>query len=160
MGYCIEQLEAKFSIPASRVEEAFQRLRAGIVAVFAKNQRMSWIRSDEAAKALTFMDLMEECRWEVEIQNGTGEVCGIQFIGEKLGDDLKLLNFIAPCVSPGSFINMAGEDGSQWQWYFDGQNCHERRAVVTYEEPPVYDVVDVAAREVVESPQLPGPRSE
>lgn len=159
MGYYIEQFEAKFSIPASRVEEAFQRLRAGIAGVVAKTQRMSWIRADEVTEALTFMDLMEACRWEFEVQNRTGEICGIQFIGEKLGDDLKLLNFIAPCVSPGSFINMEGEDGHRWQWYFDGQNCQER-AFITYEAPPVYVVVDVAAREVVENPQLPAPRSE
>lgn len=160
MGYYIEQFEAKFSIPASRVEEAFQRLRAGIAAVFAKNQRMSWIRADEVTEALTFMDLMEACRWELEVQNRTGEICGVQFIGENLGDDLNLLNFIAPCVSPGSFINMAGEDGSLWQWYFDGQKCQERTDVVTYDVPPVCVVVDVDAREVVESRQLPCPRSE
>jgi len=68
--------------------------------------------------------MLSEWRWEALIDDD-GNIIDLTFFGEKYGDDLIMLNAIAPWVKPGSYIEMSGEDGSMWRWAFDGSQCKE-----------------------------------
>lgn len=61
-----------------------------------------------------------------------GNITELEFIGEKLGDDFKIFQSIAPYVQDGSYIWMIGEDGDQWRWVFQAGVCKEVKAVVEW----------------------------
>lgn len=65
-----------------------------------------------------------------------GNIVDISFYGEKLGDDLKVFQKIAPYVRAGSFLEMEGEDNEIWRWVFQNGKCREVKAKVhvTWEE--------------------------
>jgi hypothetical protein len=71
-------------------------------------------------------------RWEPKFDEN-GNICGINFDGEKYGDDGILFNAIAPYVEAGSYIEMVGEDGAKWRWIFDGETCEEKQATISWE---------------------------
>jgi hypothetical protein len=79
----------------------------------------------------TFEDMMKAWRWEV-ICHEDG-VIGIEFTGEKLGEDKVLFDAIAPYVDVESFIQIWGEDEYMWKWEFDGKECKEFQAKITWE---------------------------
>src|SRR5690606_21320852 len=60
---------------------------------------------------------LDAWRWVPE-REATGDIVGLRFRGERLGDDRVLFEAIAPFVEPGSFIEMVGEDGAIWRWTF------------------------------------------
>lgn len=65
-----------------------------------------------------------------------GNITGISFYGEKLGDELEVFQKIAPYVRSGSFIEMEGQDNELWRWVFQNGKCREVKATirVTWEE--------------------------
>lgn len=65
-----------------------------------------------------------------------GNITGISFCGEKLGDELMVFQRIAPYVRDGSFIEMEGMDNETWRWIFTNGKCREVKAKVqvTWEE--------------------------
>ena len=63
-----------------------------------------------------------------------GNVTGISFHGDKMGEDYQMFQSIAPYVRSGSFIEMIGEDGEQWRWVFKDGKCREIIAKVSWEE--------------------------
>lgn len=125
MGYCMNQNNAKFHIKASDKPAAFKALKELLL-----SRPISWVNDVDDCKTLEA--LMEECRWELEV-NETYDVTGINFSGEKAGDDQLIFNIIAPFVEVGSFIEMRGEDGTQWRWLFDGKTCTEKTATVSWD---------------------------
>lgn len=73
--------------------------------------------------------------WPYDFElDGLGNIVRIEYLGEKLGDDLEMFQKIAPYVREGSFLEMRGEDGEQWRWIFRGGKCEEVRAKVSWEE--------------------------
>ena len=65
-----------------------------------------------------------------------GNITDIEFLGEKLGDELTAFEKIAPYVRSGSFLKMHGEDDERWRWVFKDGKCREVQATVkvTWEE--------------------------
>ena len=123
MGYCMQQVDSMFTIKAENVEkalEAIKKLTAGY----------AWV-SPDVVNATTLCNAMWAWRWEIVMDNN--DVIGISFNGEKLGDDEILFNAIAPYVEAGSFIQMSGEEGMMWRWSFDGKECREQQAVISWE---------------------------
>ena len=76
--------------------------------------------------------MLREWRWAPEL-NDDGDIIALYFEGEKLGDDVLLWQAIAPAVADGSFLEMVGEDGCIWRWWFDGTACDEQSSTVTFE---------------------------
>ena len=72
-------------------------------------------------------DQFDQVRWEVEWEGRpeVSDIVGIQFYGEKLGDDQQFFDIIAPLVEPDSYIQMSGEDSDMWRWVFNGDTCQE-----------------------------------
>ena len=61
-----------------------------------------------------------------------GNITELTFIGEKLGNDFEMFQWIAPYVQDGSYIWMIGEDGDQWRWVFRSGVCKEIEAKVEW----------------------------
>jgi len=140
MGYCMNQRDASFRIKAENRAKALQaikdlasRVDEGGGGCWSGGRKVeaffSWVRTEKFANASTLEDAMSEWRWEID---GAADVDSIMFEGEKLGDDIFLLRAIAPYVEAGSFIEMQGEDGALWRWYFDGTGCIEQEGRVSF----------------------------
>lgn len=98
----------------------------------ASGHHFSWV-SENFYEQNSLFDIMREWRWSVfEDPMENGDITSIEFIGEKSGDDLILFEALAPFVEAGSFIEMIGEDGYHWRWFFDGKTCEEQEGTVTY----------------------------
>ena len=63
-----------------------------------------------------------------------GNITEIDFTGDKLDDDLKMFQKIAPYVRDGSVIEMEGEDGAQWKWVFQDGKCKQKKAKLVWED--------------------------
>lgn len=134
MGYNIQQTAATFCIKKENKTKAFE-------AVFAITSKQSFPYSKR--KIATLKEIMAEWRWKITLQETktveegdeivrTGDVIDISFEGEKIGDDSRLFEVLAPFVEPGSFIQMVGEDGKQWRWVFDGSTCRRIEPVLAW----------------------------
>ena len=91
-----------------------------------------WVDSDDVANAKTLEEALKAWRWET-YANDKGDIVNIELQREKLGDDLVMFEAIAPFVISGSYIQMTGEDGSMWRWTFNGVQCVEQNATITWE---------------------------
>ena len=126
MGYRISVHRAKFAMKASEVPKALVALKKLVV-----RTQLDWVDVAAVEAAGDFNEALEACRWSVEF-DARENVNHIDFGGENAGDDLKIFRAIAPYVGKGSYIEMAGEDGERWRWYFDGKTCKQQQAIVTY----------------------------
>ena len=134
MGYYMSQTgNTSIRIKAENVPHALAAIRAlaGVEAeagggstsvitaegVGNRVRHWSWVDA-EYATADTFQKAMLAWRWGNIDFDEKGDVIFIGFEGEKLGDDVQLMDAIAPCVEHGSFIEMRGEDDSLWRWVF------------------------------------------
>lgn len=64
--------------------------------------------------------------------NDEGEITDIEFIGEKFCEDFTFFHSIASYVQDGSYVEMVGEDGTQWRWIFHNGICREVKAAVSW----------------------------
>ena len=132
MGYCISQVCEKFGIDSEAgALAAIRQLCSG-------DEKFAWVVSADVLKATTLDAAMVAWGWRLDraesIDDVPGAVNGIVCHNEKLGDDDRLFAAIAPHVTPGSFIEMRGEDDAHWRWVFNGTSCREVAAVVTWPE--------------------------
>lgn len=128
MGYYIEQKSADFKI---RKENHASALGA-IHRLMDKSQRFMWVDPKYVHRAKTLSEALCAWRWEASVDEASGDIVGISFIGQKSGDDELLFEAIAPFVEPGSNIVIIGEDQHIWRWYFDGSTCSEQDAKLTF----------------------------
>ncbi len=128
MGYCIELTKAKFAIKAEQKARALAALKALLDRTDLMTGESwsggmktgSWFAfCDGLADATTLAEAMEAIRWPIT-EDSDGNVVGIEFSGEKLGDDRHLLMALAPFVEDGSTLEMVGEDHNSWAWDFVG----------------------------------------
>lgn len=129
MGYCINQRDCNFTIKADNVSKALDAIREFIAD--DANTRFAWVDMLSLRSARTFETAMKAWRWHAE-WTLNGDVRGLFFRGEKLGNDIFLFQVIAPYVQPGSYIEMSGEDGALWRWYFDGIKVIEEEGTITW----------------------------
>jgi hypothetical protein len=127
MGYCISQGETQFHIKAAHKAAALAAVRR-----LARDERAmsrgssqgdrwySWVTTDDFYLAKTLEVALSAWRWDATIHGNTHDIVGLQFNGEKSGDDEVLFSAIAPFVTDGSYIQMSGEDGAVWRWVFKG----------------------------------------
>jgi len=135
MGYHMNMESGTLTIKREKFPDALAAIKAlaGKETVKdSKGKHFSWVDEDFATKYDHLHDMMEEWRWELEYDDD-GNVDGVQFTGEKIGDDKILFDAIAPFVESG-VIAMRGEDGAKWKWVFDGTACKEVGSEVTFED--------------------------
>jgi len=127
MGYVMEQLGDEFKIKKENFEGALAAIKglSGKETIHdASGPHFSWVDTKEYQEAKTLPDALKAWRWEARL-GIYGDVIGVDFAGEKAGDDDILFNAIAPFVERGSYIEMEGEDRMVWKWKFDGRRCKE-----------------------------------
>jgi hypothetical protein len=135
MGYCVAQTEAMFLIK----KENFAKALEAIKALGKEREDMpygffySWVDMDGFVNAKDIEDAMKAWRWNVEF-DVSGNIEIIEFTGEKLGDDKVLFDAIAPFVEDNSYIEMQGEDGRLWRWFFKNSQCREIYPKIEWEE--------------------------
>ena len=126
MGYCIELIDSSFKMKKENFDNAFRDLKSLFVVenmtvcdtVNGKEYyHFRWVDNEEVIESINMYELMESIRFPVEF-NGNGDICDIDFYGEKLGDDEIFLSALAPYVEDGSYIEFEGEDGYSWRWCF------------------------------------------
>jgi hypothetical protein len=149
MGYCMDQRDAEFKIKPENMAGAIAAVKAldgkeaehgagGFSSCGGKTTlHYSWVDVGFSRGKTTLEALMGAWRWSLEVERDDDgkeiSAVGINFEGEKSGDDMVLFRAIAPFVEPGSYIEMHGEDGYLWRFYFDGQTCVEQEGKVTFE---------------------------
>lgn len=144
MGYYMSQQSAKFTISKKNFDAAL----AAIKALASTPERMgggrynagkmeekwySWVDMKELADAKTLPEAIKAWRWTGFVEPD-GDLTEINFDGENLGDDVILLEAIAPFVKAGSYIEMEGDEGCHWKWCFDGKTMTEKTGQVVYED--------------------------
>lgn len=131
MGYCMRMRDQVFQIKAENRERALELAR-GLIGKETFGGSFSWVSPAEMARAQTIEEMLRAWRWGAD-HDDDGNIVALDFEGEKLGDDRLLWEAIAPAVEDGSFLEMVGEDGCIWRWWFDGQDCEEQTGTVVFE---------------------------
>jgi hypothetical protein len=108
MGYHISVSDSKFFIPADKKVAAMTAVR--------ELGTGGWVDEDFRQRA-TLERTLECWRWLLN-SNDQGDIVGLDFEGQKLGDDEQLFRVLAPFVRPGSYIEVLGEEGYRWRWTF------------------------------------------
>jgi hypothetical protein len=137
MGYCMNLSDSDFFIPKSKKAAALKAIKAlagkETINMGGSGPHFSWVTTSEFVEAKTLGSAVRAWRWYVD-EDDKGNVTGIGFNGEKLGDDNLLFDAISPFVRKGSFIQMRGEDDHMWRWVFDGKSMHEVSPTISWSE--------------------------
>lgn len=123
MGYGMSQTDSSFFI----AKKDRTKVKAAIKALMSRpgeprDRTFRWVDTATVLGARTVDEQLQEWRWSTEYDD-SGNIVDLVHDGEKMGDDIELFKAIAPYVKPGSYIDMMGEDGNDWRWYFDGVTC-------------------------------------
>jgi len=148
VGYFIKQTDSYFLMKAEYLDEAMKKSKL-LLTPEVKEKRgaaghtwrgkdipiekhYAWVDEGGALNAETFKKVAQAFRWDMDLDDN-GDVYWIAFNGEKYGgDEMVFLNTIAPYVKKDSYIEMEGEEGERWKWYFTGETCEEHCAVISY----------------------------
>ena len=126
MGYYIEQVDSDFEIK----KENFQSALNGLKSVFVPENmtcydyiggkhypHFSWVDTKTVMESKTLEDALKEIRYKPKY-NSNGDICNVEFTGQKSGDEKVFFNALAPYVETDSYIAFEGEDGVEWEWVF------------------------------------------
>lgn len=128
MGYDVTQdiEHTRFHIPTDKHGAALAAIRALPGAYEWVGER--WRTKPTLASALIAW------RWDVRIDSATGDIIGLEFEGENLGDEDTLFATLAPYVTEGGWIPCSGNGGEDhWAWWFHDGACWEVPGRVVYD---------------------------
>lgn len=148
MGYCISQIGSEFFMAADQQSAALEACKVlaghadqGTGSSYSNGRTtarwFSWLNgtpfdtSWNGPFRSSMNEVFDDWRYKATF-NEDGDIIRIDFTGEKIGDEIEFFKAIAPYVKPGSYLEMSGEDGARWRWYFDGVTCEEQAAKITY----------------------------
>lgn len=127
MGYYIEMTDSNFIIKKSNFEKALKNLKGVFIPKNMtchdyvngkKYPHFMWVNTRTVLDSTTLEEAMTGIRY-IPIYNVNGDICNVEFTGEKYGDENIFFSAIAPCVKDGSYLLFEGEDGSKWTWNFN-----------------------------------------
>lgn len=127
MGYYMSMIDNKFKIKKENFEEALNNLKGVFIPenmnccdyVNGKHiPHFSWVDTSSVLKSKTLCKALEEIRYKPEYDNN-GDICNVEFTGQKYGSENVFFNALAPYVENGSYIAFEGEDGDTWEWLFN-----------------------------------------
>jgi hypothetical protein len=133
MGYYVSITEAKFSIPANKIEEA---LATSLTCEGIQNSPtyyVSQIEHYEYLPPLIKLFMLVKKTWSFNLIIKDNSVVDIYFEAEKWHGNDVWFKAVASCIDAGSFVEMTGEDGEKWRYVFDGQYVVEKRPKVIWE---------------------------
>jgi hypothetical protein len=95
-----------------------------------KSSWFSWMPENYPETLSTAKEILDELGFEVTLDE-QGNIIDLHY-NNKMGQEDLFLKAIAPFVKEGSFINWAGEDGTNWQYFFDGKKMIEKQGQVVF----------------------------
>lgn len=135
MGYYMSQVDQDFKILAENKQAAFELLKQWEQKEIARHPELDTDYNRPLRNAAILEDALSELYWSTHCDE-KGNITGLYFTGEKLLDEAKWMDAMAPAVKEGSKLMMCGEEGSHWCWYFDGENCIDYPGEVIYPDMP------------------------
>jgi len=130
MGYYIEMKESNFTIKKENFTKALESLKSVFIPEnmtcynFIGGKRyphFSWVDTKTVIDSETLEDALIEIRYS-PTYDSNGDICNVEFTGEKYGDEKIFFNALAPYVKSDSYISFEGEDEATWKWLFkDGK---------------------------------------
>lgn len=147
MGYNVNITGADFVIPADKLEPAFEALKALNKRDDIKSGRAAGTRPDGTYGIIEqYFSWMpanydETCKdaeavfKELGFETYLNEDGGLELTGydSKAGDEDHFLEAVAPFVTPGSWIEWEGEDGTRWRHEFEGATITARPGRTVWE---------------------------
>lgn len=127
MGYNIRLNHAQFIIKKENVKDATKALKEYADNRFS-NREFDWRKRRHLEDVLKLF--CYNCDYDDD-----DNVNDIDFNGEKLSNDEEMLNVIAPYVEYGSYIEIDGEEGEKWRWFFTGKRCIQINPVISWPTP-------------------------
>ena len=116
MGISIHMNDSNFYLAAAGKAAAFDACR---------HLDGHWVHPGDTKGCTCLREVLEVWGYDVK-EDADGNFTGIEFNGEKLGDEAKVWSAIAPWVKDGSFIEMGGD--YSFRWVFKKGKCKEVRA--------------------------------
>jgi hypothetical protein len=138
MGYEFNITDSSFRIEQQHYPDLIDHLIKFHTAAKAQNVLFKWCEHDKCLAALNEGDLLQflhEWNYEAKIDITTGDIVDIHTQAEKLGDEEKLWEQIAPWVMDGSYIQCHGEDSSQWRWVWREGAYYFVEATLHFDDP-------------------------
>jgi hypothetical protein len=132
MGYYMTLESSKFRIDIKNHRKALKAIKA-LSGGEGCGHHFSWVDTTDFKKAKTLAEALEAWRWDAEMDEDYN-IIGIDFGGEKLGDDEILFRAIAPFVESGSYLELQGEDGCLWRWRFDNGGFRQQDSKIVWED--------------------------
>lgn len=132
MGYCIDLNEANFTIPAEKVEEAFERLKALNHKPGVEKRGGSWNAGGQTASWFSWMDadydekvadikeLFSELGYQGEY-DAEGNFSVTEFWGEKIGQEDLFFAEVSDLANDGWYMEYTGEDGYKFRYTAKGE---------------------------------------
>lgn len=120
---------SSFKIKEENLKPAYKAVREQM-----SDGGYSWVDAGWKKGLRDLVAILDYWRYEATVDDETGDITDLSFNGEKLGDELQLFQVIAPWVEKGSYLEVSGEDGTVWRWFFDGQTCQEQYANMDYDD--------------------------
>ena len=127
MGYYMEMTDSKFEIKKENFENALENLKSVFIPenmnccdyIGGKEYpHFSWVDTRSVLESKSLGEALEEIRYKPKY-NDSGDICNVEFTGEKYGSEKVFFNALAPYVENDSFIAFKGEDEFEWEWFFN-----------------------------------------
>jgi hypothetical protein len=132
MGYSIYQLKSEFFIPNHVQSDALFSIKNLIREFSTSGKHIAFVETTEIEQSEFLEDALLALRWIPEV-NENGDIVGVEFSGEKLGDDYQIFNSIAVYVKENSFLTFVGEDSKVSRWLFLNGEVTEQIGILTFE---------------------------
>ncbi|WP_346938235.1 hypothetical protein [uncultured Clostridium sp.] len=108
---------------------------------FFKTEQFRWVngfniedmtaKEDDDETPLELEEIWNDLRYEIQEKDDYYII--VDFLGEKLGDDLKLFNLIAEYCEDG-YIEFTGEDGERFRFVIKGNKAFEQYPDISWAE--------------------------
>jgi len=136
MGYHVNQRDNVFVIAKENFAHALEAIKAlagcedEMGGGIPGRKHFSFVDMD-FVNAKSIHQAMQNWGWDVET-DVDGDINSIQFNGDKMGDEIILFKAIAPWVRDESYIEMGGENGDIWRWYFEEGELKEQKPLMVW----------------------------
>jgi hypothetical protein len=114
MGSATQVTDIHFRIPAGKLTLALELWRA--------SRATAPGLGPFTRRCTSIQEVFLAFLWEPQVSK-SGDIVGVSFIGEKVGDEDALFRAVAPAVDAGSYIQVSSDEGENWRWVFDGTRC-------------------------------------
>lgn len=126
MSYNARQREAEFFIADADKPKALRALKAS-----KDHDVLRYYKGFGGCRYLE--DALEHIDFDVDTDDA-GNVTGVDYQRDGLGEVFAALQPLAPFVRAGSYLEFSGEDGALWRWVFDGVKVVRVEPTITWPE--------------------------